>query len=49
MRLLEVGAHYHYTPILPFLDTPRKINERAYDFYHVEVADFKKAWNSSPV
>ena len=42
MRLLEVGAHYHDIPILPLLDTPRKINERAYDFYHVEVADFKK-------
>lgn len=42
MRLTEVGKYYHNIPILPMLDTPRKINERAYAFYHLEVADFKR-------
>jgi benzoyl-CoA reductase subunit C len=43
MRLTEVGKYYHNIPILPMLDTPRKINERAYEFYHVEVMGFKKS------
>ncbi len=43
IRLTEVGAHYHNIPVLPMLDTPRKLNERAYDFYQDEVADFKKS------
>ena len=42
MRLTEIGKYYHKIPILPMLDTPRKINERAYEFYHLEVSDFKK-------
>ncbi|MBW1900680.1 MAG: 2-hydroxyacyl-CoA dehydratase [Deltaproteobacteria bacterium] len=41
IRLTEIGEIYHNIPVLPVLDTPRKINEKAYEFYHVEVQDFK--------
>lgn len=42
IRLAEVGTHYHNIPILPLLDIPRKINERASDYYHGEVVGLKK-------
>lgn len=42
IRLAEVGLRYQKTPILPLLDIPRKINERAYEFYYGEIVDFKK-------
>ncbi len=42
IRLAEVGKYYHNIPILPMLDTPRKINRRAYEFYNLELGDFKK-------
>ncbi|MBW1851189.1 MAG: 2-hydroxyacyl-CoA dehydratase, partial [Deltaproteobacteria bacterium] len=42
IRLTEVGSHYHNIPILPMLDVPRKLNERASNWYRVELIEFKQ-------
>jgi len=40
-RLADVWKYYHYTPFVHVIDVPRKMSERAHEFYREQLREFK--------
>ncbi len=42
-RLADVWKYYHFTPFVHVIDVPRKMTERAHEFYRGQVGEFRRS------